>query len=350
MNQFLRAICLLLPSIALPLGITACSSENNASHSSDAVTAAKPLVVYSSRKEYLIKPLFDRYTKLTGQPIQYTTDKAGALIQRLKAEGAQSPADLLFTVDAGNLWFAASQGLFAKTESAALNKSIPAHLRDPDGQWFGLSMRARSVAYHSERVQADELSSYEDLAEPKWQGRLCLRTSKKVYNQSLVAMLIDRHGEEKTSKIIKGWVANLAQPPYGSDTEALKAVLAGVCDVTIVNSYYLGRILRDKPNEPLAFHWPDANTGGVHVNVSGAGVIKHAPNQAKAVALLEWLAGDEAQRLFASMNLEYPVRQEIPADALVAGWGKFDASQQNLARAGELQSTAVRLMDRAGYR
>lgn len=333
------------------LCLSACGNTEQApTTASENDTAIQPLVVYSSRKEHLVKPLFDQYTALTGQPIQYSTDKAGALIQRIKTEGENGPADLLFTVDAGNLWFAAEEGLLMQVDSDDLEKNVPAHLRDPQNRWFGLSLRARSLVYHNERVKPETLTDYAALTEPQWAGKLCLRTSKKVYNQSLVAMLIDQHGAERSNEIVKGWVANLAQPPYGSDTEALKAVLAGLCDVTVVNSYYLGRLLRDKPEEPLSIHWPTAKQGGVHVNISGVGIVRGSSNPAAALAFVEWLSSDDAQKQFAELNLEYPIRSSIKPSELVASWGSFEASKQNLAQAGALQAAAVQLMDRAGYR
>jgi iron(III) transport system substrate-binding protein len=314
------------------------------------VFAADQVIVYSARKEHLIKPLFDLYTQNTGVEIRYITDKAGPLLQRLKAEGKRTPADMLMTVDAGNLWQAAEQGVLASLESDVLTRNIPAHLRDSKNRWFGLSVRARTLAYSTERLDPAELNSYEDLADPKWKGRLCLRTSKKVYNQSLVATLIARHGVEEAERIVRGWVANLAAPPYSNDTKALEAVAAGICDVTIVNTYYFGRLMKKSPAMGLALYWPNQDSSGVHVNVSGAGVTKYAKHPAKAQALLEWLSSPEAQHQFAALNLEYPANPTVDNDPAVQSWGKFKADQLNVAEAGRLQAEAIRLMDRAGYR
>ncbi|MCB1736466.1 MAG: Fe(3+) ABC transporter substrate-binding protein [Gammaproteobacteria bacterium] len=318
--------------------------------------SADKVVVYSARKDHLIKPLFDAYTAKTGVEIDFITDKEGPLLQRLKAEGRRTPADLLITVDAGNLWHAAHEGVLAKIDSAILNGNVPAHLRDPDGQWFGLSIRARTIVRSTDRVPPSELSTYEDLADPKWKGRLCLRTSKKVYNQSLVAMMIARHGMDEAERIVKGWVANLAEPPFSNDTKAMQAVAAGKCDVTVVNTYYFGRLQKSEPNLPLAIFWPNqgqdghAAGTGVHVNISGAGVTRYAKHPQAAQALLEWLSSDEAQALFASLNMEYPVKAGVEIDPLVAAWGGFKADETNLAEAGRLQAEAVKLMDRAGYK
>jgi len=312
--------------------------------------AAERLVVYSARIEALIKPMFEAYTRETGVEIQYVTDKEGALVERLKAEGANTPADLLITTDAGNLWQATQEGVLRAVESPALEKAVPANLRDPGKQWFGLSVRARTLFYNTRFVKPAQLSTYEDLADPKWRGKLCLRSSKKVYNQSLVAMLITEHGEAKAEQIVRAWVANLAAEPFPDDTRMLEAVAAGQCAVGIANTYYFGRLMEKKPDLPLGIFWADQSGGGVHVNVSGAGVTRHAKNPAQAQKLLEWLASPKAQSLFADVNLEFPVNPAVPPDAVVKGWGGFKASPLNVAEAGRLQATAVRLMDRAGYR
>jgi iron(III) transport system substrate-binding protein len=308
------------------------------------------LVVYSARKEHLIKPLFELYTKETGTKISYVTDKAGPLLQRLKAEGKNTRADLLVTVDAGNLWHAANEGVLQPIDSATLKNNIPPHLRDPSNNWFGLSLRARTIVYSTERVKPEELSSYEALGDAAWKNRLILRTSKKVYNQSLVAMLIAEHGEAKAEQIVESWVNNLAATPFSNDTKTMEAILAGQGDVGIVNTYYFGRLLKKDPNIKLALYWPNQDSTGVHVNVSGAGVTKYAKNKEAAVKFLEWLSSEKAQNLFADANMEYPVNPRVDAHEYVKAWGDFKASQQNLADAGKMQADAIKLMDRAGYR
>ena len=317
-------------------------------------TLAAEIVVYTARNEQLIKPLFDTYTKETGVEVKFVTDKEGPLMARLKAEGQNTPADLFMTVDAGNLWQAAEEGLLQPVTSKALQANVPAHLRDPGNEWFGLSIRARTMVYNPNKVKPGELTTYEDLANPKWKDRLCLRTSKKVYNQSLVAMMIHEHGEQKTEQMVRGWVANLATDPLPDDTKAMEAVAAGLCDATLVNTYYFGRLMEKKPNLPLAIFWPNQNdknkNAGVHVNVSGAGVTKHAKHKQEAVRLLEWLSSDKAQNLYADVNLEYPVNTKTKADPTVAAWGSFKQNLINVAEAGKLQTKAVMLMDRAGYK
>ena len=314
------------------------------------LVSAEEVVVYSARKEHLIKPLFDRYTEETGVSISYITDKAGPLLQRLRAEGKRTPADMLITVDAGNLWHAAESGVLAKLDSPVLDANVPVNLRDPEGRWFGLSERARTIVYSTERVTPAQLSSYEDLADPKWKGKLCLRTSKKVYNQSLVATLIARHGEEKAEQIVSGWVANLAAAPFSNDTKAMQAVEAGQCDVTIVNTYYFGRLQNKQPDIKLALFWANQDSSGVHINVSGAGVTRHAKHPEAAQRLLEWLSSETAQAEFAGSNMEFPVNSKVAADETVAAWGGFKADELNVNEAGRLQAAAIRLMDRAGYR
>lgn len=315
-----------------------------------ATAFCEELVVYSARKEHLIRPLFETYTKETGVKIKYSTDKAAVLLQRIKAEGQATPADLLITVDAGNLWHAAQEGMLQPAASKILTENIPAHLRDPQNRWFGLSVRARTIVYNSQKVTPEELSTYEDLAKPSWKGRLLLRTSKKVYNQSLVAMLITEHGDTRTEEIVNGWVHNLAAPPFSSDTKVLEAIAAGQGDVGIVNTYYVGRLLKKKPDLPLSIFWPNQNQGGVHVNISGGGIPTHSKNKEAALRLLEWLSSEKAQNLYADVNLEYPANPQVSPHSMIASWGEFKQNPINLDNAGKYQATAIQLMDRAGYR
>ena len=293
--------------------------------------------------------MFDTFTKQTGIPVKFVTDKAGVLLARLRAEGKNSPADMLITTDAGNLWEAAQKGLLVPIKSEKLEANIPTYLRDPQNQWFGLSVRARTIVYNTDKVNTEELSTYADLANSKWQGRLCLRTSKKVYNQSLVAMMIAEYGKERTEQIVRGWVANLATDPLSNDTKAMEFVAAGKCDVTIVNSYYYGRLIEKTPNSPLAIFWPNQDGSGVHVNISGAGITKSTKNKKAAIMLLEFLSSKKAQKLFTDVNMEYPANPKITPDSIVAAWGNFKQNRMNVVKAGELQTESVKLMDRAGY-
>jgi len=316
--------------------------ENNAAFATDR------LVVYSSRNEHLISPVFKLFTDQTGIEIEYATDKAGVLIERIKMEGANTPADVLITVDAGTLGLAASQGLFQPINSPVINNRVPAYLRDDNDFWTGLSLRARTIVYSTERVKSEELSTYSALGGDQWQGRLCLRTSKKVYNQSLVAMLIAEQGEAQAQATVTSWINNLAIAPTSNDTKVMQAILAGQCDVGIVNTYYFGRLQTKSPDLALALFWP--NKSGVHVNVAGAGILKHSKNAIQAKTLMEWLVSDPAQELFAGVNQEYPVSTDVKVDPQVASWGQFRQSEQRLSQAYILQPNAVKLMDRAGYK
>ena len=311
--------------------------------------AADEVVVYSERKEPLIQPLFAQYEKLTGTKVTYLNDAAPVLIERLAAEGANTRADLFMAVDAGSLWQAAERGVLAKVDSEVLSANVPANLRDPGGQWYGLSQRARTIVHSTERVQPSQLSTYAALAGPEWKGRLCLRSAKKVYNQSLVATMIARDGEQKTEQVVRGWVANLAAPPFADDTLLAQAIAAGQCDVGIINTYYLARLRKDDAKFPVAAFWPDQDASGVHVNISGAGVTKHAKHRDAAVKLLEWLSSEAAQAQFAGANFEYPVHAKVAPDPLIAAWGEFKADPVNVVEAGRRQAEAVKLMDRAGY-
>ena len=316
-----------------------------------AATPAKELVVYTSRNEQLVKPLFDRYTEETGTKVTYLTDKAPPLMERLRAEGNRTQADVFITVDAGNLWQAANLGLLQPVDSPVLQANIPAHLRDPDNRWFGLSMRARTIVHDPNVTPATQLSTYEDLADPKWRGKLCLRSSKSEYNQSLVATMIATVGAQRAEEVVRGWVANLAAPPFANDVAVIEAIASGRCAVGIVNTYYLGRQKREKPDLPVAPFWPNQGDGrGVHVNVSGAGITQHADNVEGARAFIEWLSSEKAQALYANENMEFPANPKIAAAPLVEGWGEFKSDVINVSEAGRLQADAVKLMDRVGYR
>ncbi|WP_313738397.1 extracellular solute-binding protein [Pseudomonas sp.] len=315
-----------------------------------AAQAADGVVVYSSRIDELIKPVFDAYTAKTGVQVKFITDKEAPLMQRIKAEGQNGVADLLLTVDAGNLWQAERMGILQPIESSVIERNIPSQYRASSGDWTGLSLRARTIVYSTERVKPEELSTYEALADEQWEGRLCLRTAKKVYNQSLTATLIETHGEAKTEEIVKGWVDNLSTDVFSDDNAVLQAIEAGQCDVGVVNSYYFGRMHKADPQLPLKLFWPNQNDRGVHVNLSGIGLTRHAPHPEAAVRLVEWMTGEEAQKLFADLNQEFPANPKVEPSAEVAAWGRFKADSIPVEVAGKRQAEAIRLMDRAGWR
>ncbi len=312
--------------------------------------------VYSARKEDLIKPLLDDFSKQTGIKVNLVTGKEEALLQRLQSEGVNTPADVLLTSDAGRLAAAQQAGVLQAIQSETLNRTIPAAYRDPNGYWYGLSVRARPIIYAKDRVQPGQLSTYEALADPQWKGKLCLRSSDSVYNQSLVAGMIAHHGEAKTETWAKGLVANLARPPKGGDRDQIKAVASGECAVTLANTYYLGGMVNasdaaeQQAAAQVAVFWPDTQGSGVHVNVSGAGVTAYARQQDNAIKLLEFLASDQAQRWYAEVNNEYPVNPAIPPSTTLQSWGAFKADTLNVAKLGELNAAAVKLMDRAGWK
>lgn len=320
---------------------------------SSAVTVfAEEVVVYSARDKNLLRIPFNAFTNETGINIKLVSGKIDELMEILKKEGKDSPADMLITVDAGSLWQAAQVDLFQPIHSDILAKNIPYHLRDPENLWFGLSKRARTIVYSTKWVRPAQLSTYADLAQPKWQDRLCLRTSKKVYNQSLVAMMITKYGVERTEEIIKGWVQNLAVEPLKKDTDVIMAIIGRQCDVGIVNHYYYGRMLKRDPAIPVDLFWPNQGEGegGVYVDISGAGVIKNAKNKESAVKFLNWLSSEKAQNLFADSNMEYPVNPNVETDPYVQAWGDFKQNIDNISQSGKNRNTAIELMDRAQYR
>ncbi|WP_049237880.1 Fe(3+) ABC transporter substrate-binding protein [Moraxella canis] len=313
---------------------------------------ANEIVVYSARADELLKPIAEAYQKKTGTKVTVVSDKAGPLMEKLKAEGKNTQADVLITVDGGNLWQATQAGVLRPINSSILRNNIPSHLRDPKNHWFGLSVRARTIFYNPNKVNPSQLSTYADLADPKWKGKLCLRSSNNVYNQSLVATMIANQGQAATEKAVKGWVANLATAPFSNDTALLEAINAGRCDVGIANTYYYGRLLNSKPavaNNVKVF-FADQNGKGTHVNVSGAGVVKHSDNPVEAQKFIEWMSGTEAQRLYADRNFEYPASPRVTAAPSVARWGTFKQDFINVSVAGQNQQKAIMLMKRAGYK
>ncbi|MCX7553003.1 Fe(3+) ABC transporter substrate-binding protein [Marinicella sp. S1101] len=311
--------------------------------------------VYSSRKEALIKPALDKFTAATGIKVNLVTGKDDALIERLKAEGAASPADVLITVDAGRLYRAKSFGLTQAIDSPSLQNAIPAAFRDPENHWFGLSLRARPIMYAKDRVNPSELESYASLTTDKWLGKVCIRSSGNIYNQSLVASMVASMGTAAVESWAKGLVKNFARKPVGGDRDQIKAIAAGQCDVAIANTYYLfGMLQSDDPEqvaaaEQIGVFWPNQNDRGTHVNVSGIAVTQAAKNKDHAQQLLEFLAQDETQSWYANVNGEYPVKDNIEAHPLLVEWGQFKKDALNLAKLGELNSEAVKIMDRAGW-
>lgn len=308
------------------------------------------LVIYTSRAENLIRPVIDLYESQSGVQVKFQTGSAGLFIEKLKAQKKQVQADIFMTVDAGNLWAAKQSGLLAPMKTDFIDPSVPAAYRDADGYWFGVSLRVRSIIYNPTLTSPSQLSTYEDLSDPKWKGKLCLRTAKKVYNQSLVAMLIHHHGLEKTTKIVKGWVSNLARQVFSNDTHLIEAIAAGQCVVGVANSYYLGRLQKKNPQLAAQIFWANHSTTGVHVNVSGVGVLKYAKNLDTARDFVRFLFTPKAQEIFSQLNYEFPVIKNAALDPIVAAWGIFKPSKMPLSEAGRLQQASIKIMDSAGYR
>lgn len=319
--------------------------------------AADVVNVYSARQEALIKPLLDRFTEETGVRVRLVTGSADALIQRLQAEGRNTPADVLITVDAGRLHRALTANLLQPVDSAILREAVPEHLREPDGYWFGLSKRARVIMYDPERVDPFELSTYEDLADEKWRGRICIRSSGNIYNQSLLAAMIAAHDEERASDWAAGMVENMARPPQGGDRDQIRAVAAGQCDLAVANTYYYGGMLAEAPGsddrevaERVELFFPNQNDRGTHVNVSGAGVVRHADNVDHAVRLIEYLVSESSQRWYAEANHEYPVRSGLnPAGGSYEWSPAFREDGLALGTLGDLNPAAIRIFDRVGW-
>ena len=317
----------------------------------------KVLNLYSSRHYETDEALYTNFTRQTGIKINRIEGSEDPLIERVRNEGERSPADVLITVDAGRLWRAEQLGLFQPVKSKVLDSRIPAPYRHPEGLWYGFSTRARVIAYSKERVKPGEIGSYEDLANPKWKGRICTRSAGHVYNLSLMSSLVSHNGEAKTEEWAKAVAGNLARAPKGGDTDQLKAVAAGECDLAISNTYYYARLLRSqKPDdkavtEKVGLVMPNQAGRGTHVNISGAGVLKHAPNRANAILFLEYLASDEAQSYFANGNNEWPVVATVkPSNPALATFGQFKTDTLNLSVIGRNQPTAQKIADRSGFK
>ena len=346
-NQWFAGTCIrLISAVAVLFGLTAAS------------LADEVVNVYSARQENLIKPLLERFTEQTHIDVNLVTGKADALLKRLQVEGSASPADVFITVDAGRLHRAKEAGVLQPVTSPVLEQRIPPSLRDSENYWFGLSKRARVIVYAKAKVNAEALTTYEALTDAQWKGRICIRSSSNIYNQSLVSSLIAAHGIEATQRWADGLVANFAKPPAGGDTDQIKAVGAGVCDLAIVNTYYFARLIQsDDPQlramaATVAVHFPNQNPGerGAHINVSGAGVTASTKNRGNAVKLIEFLASQASQTWYAEVNNEYPVVEGVATPELLRSFGEFRADPLNLTLLGANNRAAVKIMDRAKWR
>jgi iron(III) transport system substrate-binding protein len=325
--------------------------------SGPAISQDRVLNLYSSRHYQTDEALYTGFTRLTDIKVNRIEGGEDVLLERLRNEGARSPADVLVTVDAGRLWRAEQLGLFQPVKSPLLEARVPQNFREPNGLWFGFSLRARVIAYSKAKVRPGELQSYQDLADAKWRGRLCMRSSSNLYNLSLMAALIERFGEAKAEAWAKAVKDNLAREPKGGDTDQLRSVAAGECDVTLSNQYYVARLARSQKAderavaEKLGIVFPDQAGRGTHVNISGAGVMKNAPNRDAAIRFLEYLASDEAQRYFADGNNEWPVVPSVEVmNPVLASLGAFNYDPLNVALLGRNQASAQKLYDRVGWK
>ena len=321
-------------------------------------TLADPGVVnlYSSRHYDTDNQLYQGFTTKTGIKVNLVEGEGDALIERIKSEGANSPADVFLTVDAGRLWRAQQDNILKPISSSVLNNAIPANLRDPQGRWYGFSKRARVIMYSKSRVNPAQLSTYRDLGDLKWKGKVLVRSSGNIYNQSLVASMIEELGEQQTEAWVKQFVANFARPPEGNDTAQIKAVAAGAGDVALANSYYLARLAKssDAADQAVArevgMFFPNQRGRGTHINISGGGVVATAPNPTGATQFLEYLVSPEAQRIFAQGGHEYPIVANVAVPDVLQQFGTFKENNLNVASYGRLNAEAIQLMDRAGWK
>ena len=316
--------------------------------------AAGEVNIYSYRQPVLIQPMLKAFTAKTGIKANVIYAKKG-LEERIAAEGANSPADLIFTVDIGRLTSAMKKGVTQPVSNKIVNSNIPANLRDPKGHWFGLTSRVRVILASKERVRQNAIT-YEELADPKWKGRICTRSGQHVYNVALFASMIAHHGEKKAESWLNGVKSNLARKPAGNDRAQAKGVFAGECDLALVNHYYMALMMTNekKPEQKewaksVKLLWPNNGGRGVHVNLSGMALAKHAPHKANALRLMEFLSSDEGQKLYASVNNEYPVKKGVPAGKVAASFGTFKPDSLSISRIGKLRAKASALVDKVGY-
>jgi iron(III) transport system substrate-binding protein len=320
-----------------------------------AVHAAGEVNVYSYRQEFLIRPFLDAFERETGITVNVVFAKEGVL-ERIKAEGENTPADLVLTVDIGRLKAHKDAGVLQPLRSDVLEGRIPAKFRDPDGEWFGLSVRSRVLYVSKERVAPGAIARYEDLAEPAWRGKVCARSGNHPYNVALVASMLAHRGEAATRVWLDGLVANFARPPQGNDRAQVKAIMEGVCDVAIGNNYYMGHMMTNE-KQPEQKEWaasarilfPNQEDRGAHVNVSGVGLVKWSKNKDNAIKLIEFLSSDFAQEMYAKVNFEYPVKDGVRWGELNEAWGRFKADDLSVGRIGELSLAAQKLVDEAGW-
>ncbi|MDX5335219.1 MAG: Fe(3+) ABC transporter substrate-binding protein [Marinobacter sp.] len=317
-----------------------------------AATADGEVNIYSYRQAYLLEPLLNAFTDETGIKTNVVFAKQG-LAERLEREGRNSPADVVMTVDISRINELVEKNLVAAVNSDTMNKNIPENLRHEDGKWFALTTRGRLIFASKDRVEEGEISTYEELADDKWEGRICTRSGKHPYNVALVSSMIAHHGEQKTEEWLRGVKDNLARKPQGGDRDQIKAIAEGVCDLSIGNSYYYGNMLADENQREIAQQvnlvFPNANDRGTHVNISGISLTQSAPNKDNAIKLMEFLSSPNAQRIYAEANAEYPANPEVKPTGMVAEWGEMNPDNLSLQEIANNRNAAVRLIDRVDY-
>jgi len=315
-------------------------------------TYANEVNVYSYRQPFLVQPIFDVFTKESGIKVNVVFAKKG-LSERLSREGRNSKADLIFTVDIGRLIEVVNKDLVQSVQSDVLNANIPAQYRDPDGNWFGLTTRTRSIYASKERANLADIQSYEDLTKPVWKGRICTRSGKHPYNLALIASMIAHHGEAKATQWLKGLKSNLARKPQGNDRAQVKAINEGVCDLSLGNNYYYGKMINNPDQAAWAnsvhITFPNQNNRGTHVNISGMALTKHAPNKEHAIKLMEFLTKELAQKMYAEQNYEYPVNPTVSPSGLVQSWGSFKSDALPLNNIAKLRKRAAQLVDEIAF-
>ena len=337
-----------------PLALPATALLAGAIFAGDAL--AEEVNIYSARHYDSDQALYDAFTEKTGIDVNILEGDSDQLIERIRREGAASPADIMLTVDAGRLWRAEQAGVFQGIESDVLNERLPDAMRHPEGKWFGFSQRVRAIFYDPDDVDPANLKRYEDLADPRFEGDICIRSSNNIYNQSLLASMIAHHGMDDAEAWAQGVVDNMARDPEGGDTDQIRGVASGECDIAVANHYYYVRLLESddasdrEAAESVEILLPNQDGRGAHVNVGGAGVVADAPNRDNAIRFLEFLASDEAQRLFAAGNHEFPVVDGVEVDGTLATWGDFKRDALNIHALGEHNPEAIRIFDRVGWR